>query len=471
MNGTDASTFFEDDNGVGRTPIDFTTVNAQSEIDTAEKKFGSSSLKASGNGALVRYTGSNAGPFYQRAGAMTVECFVKINSDTGSNTVPLVTLGSSNATVERACSLMWRNYDRKFQAVYYPKGASSSQKIVWGGTGMSAVTLPSAWIHLAMAWTTSEFSVWVDGTRYNNTTLTTTDGDIGTDGNLDIGNNLNVSDNGWIDEVRISSVDRYGVGNSTITVPTTAFVNDSDTLALHHFNGNDGDQSGAGFRDDNGTGRSAVGVTAIADAQVDTAQYKFGGASALFDGTGDYLQTSQPVVPSSVGFTTECWIRIATTGTRKEIFNQYDVLPDGRFLMWVDTDNKLKAFIGGTNGTNLATTSTLSTGTWYHVAFVTTTGGNAYLFLDGTQEASDTGVTQGVYQGDNLSIGEEFNTGTGFFNGHIDEVRISDTARYTAGFTPDTTPFQNDANTLLLLHMDGTDGSTVFIDDNGKQST
>jgi hypothetical protein len=471
MNGTDASTFFEDDNGVGRTPIDFTTVNAQSEIDTAEKKFGSSSLKASGNGALVRYTGSNAGPFYQRAGAMTVECFVKINSDTGSNTVPLVTLGSSNATVERACSLMWRNYDRKFQAVYYPKGASSSQKIVWGGTGMSAVTLPSAWIHLAMAWTTSEFSVWVDGTRYNNTTLTTTDGDIGTDGNLDIGNNLNVSDNGWIDEVRISSVDRYGVGNSTITVPTTAFVNDSDTLALHHFNGNDGDQSGAGFRDDNGTGRSAVGVTAIADAQVDTAQYKFGGASALFDGTGDYLQTSQPVVPSSVGFTTECWIRIATTGTRKEIFNQYAVAPDGRFLMWVDTDNKLKAFIGGTNGTTLATTSTLSTGTWYHVAFVTTTGGNAYLFLDGTQEASDTGVTQGAYQGDNLSIGEEFGSGTGFFNGHIDEVRISDTARYTAGFTPDTTPFQNDANTLLLLHMDGTDGSTVFIDDNGKQST
>jgi hypothetical protein len=37
---------------------------------------------------------------------------------------------------------------------------------------------------------------------------------------------------------------------------------------------------------------------------------------------------------------------------------------------------------------------------------------------------------------------------------------------YTA-FTPSTTPFQNDSNTVLLLHMDGTDSSTVFIDDNG----
>src|SRR5210317_1702048 len=174
----------------GRTAIDFDTVNTQSEIDTAQKKFGSSSLLATGNGALVRYTGSNAGPFYRRDGAMTIECFVKINSDTGSTTIPLVTLGTSNSTIERACSLMWRNFDRKFQAVYYPKGASSSQKIVWTGTGMTTMTLPSAFIHVAMAWTTSQFSVWVDGTRYNNTTLTTTDGDIGTNGNLDVGNNL-----------------------------------------------------------------------------------------------------------------------------------------------------------------------------------------------------------------------------------------------------------------------------------------
>jgi len=251
--GTSGSTTFDaDESGAARTAIDLDTVNAQSEIDTAQKKFGSSSSLHTGNGSLVRYTGSNAGPFYQRGGAMTVECFFKVNSDTGSATVGIVTLGTNNATVARACSLMWRNFDRKFQAVYYPQYDSGNQQIIWSGTGMSAVSLPSGFIHLAMAWNGSQFSVWVDGTRYHNVALTSSTGTIGTNGNLDISNNLNVSDDAWVDEVRISSVDRYGVTNSSITVPTDPFVNDSDTLALHHFEGTDGSQSGAGFEDDNG---------------------------------------------------------------------------------------------------------------------------------------------------------------------------------------------------------------------------
>ncbi len=42
----------------------------------------------------------------------------------------------------------------------------------------------------------------------------------------------------------------------------------------------------------------------------------------------------------------------------------------------------------------------------------------------------------------------------------MDEIRISDTARYTASFTPKTRGnlFTADANTLLLIHSDYTGG-------------
>ena len=39
------------------------------------------------------------------------------------------------------------------------------------------------------------------------------------------------------------------------------------------------------------------------------------------------------------------------------------------------------------------------------------------------------------------------------FNGHVDEVRISKaSARFTAGFTPTTSEYGSDNNTVLLLH-------------------
>ena len=52
------------------------------------------------------------------------------------------------------------------------------------------------------------------------------------------------------------------------------------------------------------------------------------------------------------------------------------------------------------------------------------------------------------------------------FAGYLDEVRFSKSVRYTSSFTPSTSAFANDANTLLLVHFDESTGSTTFTDDN-----
>ena len=54
--------------------------------------------------------------------------------------------------------------------------------------------------------------------------------------------------------------------------------------------------------------------------------------------------------------------------------------------------------------------------------------------------------------------------GSNGYTGYLDELRISNTARYTANFTPSASAFTNDVNTLLLLHGDGTNGGSTFTD-------
>ena len=58
------------------------------------------------------------------------------------------------------------------------------------------------------------------------------------------------------------------------------------------------------------------------------------------------------------------------------------------------------------------------------------------------------------------------------FYGYLAEYRISKgIARYTNTFTPQTTPFDMDQYTSLLLHFRGEDGSQTIIDETGKTMT
>ena len=144
------------------------------------------------------------------------------------------------------------------------------------------------------------------------------------------------------------------------------------------------------------------------------------------------------------------------------MFTQYSAGSAGRSTFYHTSGGNVALFING--GPSFTTTGTISTGSWQHIAWVRN-GSSFKIYIDGTEEGSGTGSPS--IQQINSVVGAQDSAGANGFIGNIDEIRISDTARYTSGFTPSTEPFQNDANTLLLLHCNGTDGSTTFIDDNG----
>ena len=113
--------------------------------------------------------------------------------------------------------------------------------------------------------------------------------------------------------------------------------------------------------------RRKVGVSAIGNAQVDTAQSYFGGASALFDGTGDYLSlASSDRLTIEGDFTLEFWWRVTNTGAALiPFFNTSTHL----FYIGQDSGTKYAVFQGGTNRL-LSSALSVSNNTWYHAAFV-----------------------------------------------------------------------------------------------------
>jgi hypothetical protein len=223
--------------------------------------------------------------------------------------------------------------------------------------------------------------------------------------------------------------------------------------------------------------RAKVGITANGNAQVDTAQSKFGGSSLLLDGTGDWLDTTGVNISRSDNFTCEAWIRLATLpGT-----NSFSMLLSGvgggeQYMSIKNISGTYVSDIVVNNGSTVReedyTIPSISTNTWYHWAIVKN-GSTLTHYFNGTALttllSSQGTMTSGHGFNAINKIGVYSNNSLGW-NGHLDEIRISNTARYTANFTAPTSPFVNDANTLLLIHADGTNASTVFEDDNGVRA-
>jgi len=220
--------------------------------------------------------------------------------------------------------------------------------------------------------------------------------------------------------------------------------------------------------------RDAVVVTASGNAQIDTADSKFGGASALFDGTDDFL--TLPNQTFTGDFTIEFFAK-PDAATSLQV-----ALRIGHYTGSSWQNEAVFQFRGSSapsytsrwyviyeDGSLGLTNASGGGGVWSHIALCRS-GTTTRFFKDGSliQSTTGSGTIGGNASTDNITIGAIETGGlTQDFDGWIDEVRISNTARYTAAFTAPTAAFENDADTTLLLHMNGPDGSTVFIDDNG----
>ncbi|MBI5359621.1 MAG: DUF2341 domain-containing protein [Planctomycetes bacterium] len=107
---------------------------------------------------------------------------------------------------------------------------------------------------------------------------------------------------------------------------------------------------------------------------------------------------------------------------------------------------------------------------WYHFAVTYDGSSIVKVYLNG-QFKTSWGKSNAIYNSTrSLFIGkQEYNAGTPgyYFDGTIDEVRISNNIRYTSNFVPQNTPFITDTNTTGLWHLDNDAGDASGNGNNG----
>jgi P2-related tail formation protein len=196
------------------------------------------------------------------------------------------------------------------------------------------------------------------------------------------------------------------------------------TILLHM----DGSNNSTVFAN-NGT--SGLAVTAYDGAKISTAQSKWGGASAEFDGVDAYLQIAASEAAIGAGdFTIECWFRTRQNEDWTPIFSLYPEFDTHRLFI---VDGQLYHIV---QDEVAIPGPQVSNDVWYYVA-VTRAAGTVTLFLDGNlvdepvEQYIDPVDTDWYFEPSPIDIGrDDFR---GYLDGFVDEFRFSPSSLYAVG--------------------------------------
>lgn len=244
---------------------------------------------------------------------------------------------------------------------------------------------------------------------------------------------------------------------SFVLIGVQAFSDVNDMLLIH----SNETSSSSSFVDSSNTGHT---ITANGNASHQTSQAKFGSSSIAFDGNGDYLTVanSSDFIFGNGNFTIDFWVRLSSISSEMGLLghgssssNRWSLLfdPNG-----TQTDQlKFSVKINGTGYSNFVYCSP-AVNTWYHVAVVRS-GNSILFFINGTLQGTSSFSQTLPSPSSSLLIGSYYNSSfsvsSSSLNGYMDEVRISNIARWTASFTPPANPYDHLETPVLATPVPG----------------
>jgi hypothetical protein len=298
--------------------------------------------------------------------------------------------------------------------VYSTGGAS----LVYSG----AAPAPNQWVHFALERNGSNNEFYFNGTRVAQVSAVTLRDSTAKLAIGNLGAGYDAHFNGYVSNLRVVKGTAVYSG-TTYTVPTAPLTAITNTSLLTNF-------TNAAIFDNAMMNDLETG----GNAQISTSVKKYGTGSIAFDGTGDFLKfPKMGALGFGTGnFTIEMWVYPnANQASYAQLLNKG---PSEIFnLGFYPSTTQLNFYNGGFL---ISASSSLTIGAWTHVALVRN-GTTLTLYQGGVSVGSATYTTDAP---DNYGhIGCSVNEAAYFFNGYIDDLRITNgIARYTGTFTPPT---------------------------------
>ena len=199
-----------------------------------------------------------------------------------------------------------------------------------------------------------------------------------------------------------------------------------------------------------------LGTTTTTTPITITVNQAGGDRSILFNGTSSYVDVPYNANLNITGaLTMEAWVKTSAT-TYQMVLERGDWFQNQMSYDLAIAEGKVRMDIMQSNGSYVACigSTSMNNGAWHHVAGVYD-GSQMRVYLDGVLNGSATATMTPGNNTTGLRIGKSsFLYFPNYFNGRIDEVRVSNAALYSGTFTP-AVHLGATSNTKGLWKFDG----------------
>jgi hypothetical protein len=246
------------------------------------------------------------------------------------------------------------------------------------------------------------------------------------------------NNNDWllIEEDSTGAYKKITVANFLKGIGNNQIVKDSNFLNVVLLMPMDGANESTDFTD-----LKSHTFTTIGSPRLSSSQFKFGSASAFFNGSSKiFTPDSEDWNFGNGDFTIELWLRLNNTSSPQCIIGQHNnsINSNRSFALYCDGNpSKLRFFPSTTGAFNsdltLEDNSSLNPNGWHHIR-VTRGGSNLNLLVDGIKKATNSNLGNAALFNSSLplSIGSD-DSNTHSLNAFVDDLRITKGVNRDAG--------------------------------------